>query len=1058
VTSQDDQRIHVLGDLRVFRRGKRLSLPPSKKTRALLVYLVATARSHSREHLCDLLWEGPDDPRAALRWSLAKLRPLLETDCATRLVTDRDRVAFAAIGAETDLACLSALAEAGVPSATAEALEQAARLFTGEFAEGLDLPACFRFHEWCVAERERWSAFRLTILTALVDRLRDTPEAALVHARARVAIDPLDEGGHAAVIRLLAALGRQREALRQYEYGCQVLTAELGARPGPELESAVAAARQPRRLDDAARLRPAVARLRRAVERVTDAQLVGRSDEFATLDGLALAATESRADTRLVVLTGDPGIGKSRLLQCLGDSMAARGGQALSTRAFEAEMRRPYGIWTDLLKLFPKHAISGATWAGLQPLTFEATLSSSVNEGDRARLFAAVMSMLTELSSRTPIAILIDDIQWIDESSASLLHYLVRSLAAPCRIVLAATARPGELADNAAAQLLLRNLDREGRKIGIPLGPLDEDASVRLAKSISSDHDVASVVAAAEGNPFFTLELARALASGAGRMSETLVSGAGRMSETLASGAGAMPETIENVLAARLSRPEGTARTILPWAAALGREFNIDVLSRCVKLSPTEWDHALDELERCGIICDHGEANYDFAHDLIRAAAYGRISSPRRRLIHGQIAQAIAAILDGNQAVAALAGELARHAALGGNDALAARGSALAAERAMRVFANKDAIDLALRGLHHLTRMAPGPERASVHIALLKTQVLASSGSRQRRWPGLLGALSDATAAAEAEDLTGAAATGYYLLSVLHQDEGEIAQAQATTLRAAEAGRNGDAATAAAQLANTARCMIELEFDTTQADGLLKEAGVLLDRSRSENVEFFWGGALLKRWGGSLDAAVLLMKAALRLARSNEDRWRESKCLTWLAAINLELGAPQAVLAYCEELRPLAAKMGENGELPFAEALEALTRRILHLPDATHGLAMALERLRAFDSKAHLAYVLNIAAQIDFEEGDLTAASGAAQEALVAAEATRRVWEAAISRAILARVLAARGDRAGARRRLGPTGARAAPGSGLSARARSAELLASRDLELRIPTLDQTLS
>ncbi len=1030
MANHDGLSVDVLGDLRVSRRGEHLSLPPSKKTRALLVYLVATGRSHSREHLCDLLWEGPDDPRAALRWSLAKLRPVLEADGATRLVTDRDRVTFAAAGAETDLMRLSALARGEVASATTLELEQAARLFTGEFAEGLDLPACFRFHEWCVAERERWSALRLIILTALVERLRGTPEVALVHARARVAIDPLDEGGHAVVIGLLAALGRQREALRQYEYGCQVLTAELGTKPGAELEAAVAAVRSTRRRDDAGGLRA-------AAERVTqDIDLVGRSGERATLDGLALAAAGSRAEPGLVLIEGEPGIGKSRMLQWLGRSIVELGGRALSARAFEAEMRRPYGIWVDILRLVALDGISDVTRAGLRPLTFETGVASSASEGDRARLFAAVSSMLTELSSRTPMAVLIDDIQWIDELSVSLLHYVICSLVEPGRIVLAATARPGELADNAAAQLLLRNLAREGRRTGIALGPLDQDACVALATSIAPDHDVASAVAAAEGNPFFTLELARALAGGGSTM----------------------PDTIDNALAEHLSRPEGAARTVLPWAAALGREFDIDVLNRCVTLSPSEWDHALDELERRGIIRSHGDARYDFAHDLIRTAAYGRISAPRRRLIHGQIAQAIAIILDGYEAEGALAGELARHAALGGNDALAARGCSLAAERAMRVFANGDAIGLAVRGLHHVRRMELGNERAGVHIALLKTQILASSGSRQQRWPDLLVELSHAIAAAEAEHLTGVAATGYYLLSVLHQDEGDIAQAQATTLRAADAGRNADMATAGAQLANTARCMIELEFDTARAEGLLKEAGALLDGSRSEAVEFFWGGALLRRWDGSLDAAVALMRDALRLAHNNEDRWRECKCLMWLAAITLELGAPLAVLDHCEQLRPLAAKMGESGELPFAQALEALARRMLQLPDAARGLSVAVEQLRVFDSKAHLAYVLNAAAQIDFEEGNMAAASSASEEALVAAQATQRVWEAAISRALLARVLVAQGDLTGARARLGAIGVGGAGFGGLSARARSAELLAARAVGLAIPTLDQPVS
>jgi DNA-binding SARP family transcriptional activator len=70
--------IRLLGSLEVRRNGEALELPASRKSRALLAYLVATGRAHSRSHLCGLLWDGPDDPRAALRWSLTKLRPLVD--------------------------------------------------------------------------------------------------------------------------------------------------------------------------------------------------------------------------------------------------------------------------------------------------------------------------------------------------------------------------------------------------------------------------------------------------------------------------------------------------------------------------------------------------------------------------------------------------------------------------------------------------------------------------------------------------------------------------------------------------------------------------------------------------------------------------------------------------------------------------------------------------------------------------------------------------------------------------------------------------------------------
>jgi DNA-binding SARP family transcriptional activator len=964
---------------------------------------------------------------------LAKLRPLLDVGHAARLVTDRERIAFVPHGADVDVNRLATLASDGVSGATNSELKMAAALFSGEFAEGLDLPACFRFHEWCTAEREKWAALRLAILKTLVERLHDTPEDALVYARSRVSIDPLDEKGHIDVIRLLVALGRQREALRQYDYCREVLEAELGARPGAELERALAAFKPPSLARIVAKQRAASAP---SPLRVAEPELVGRDGECSALDEIATNAAASGVRPKLVLLTGEPGIGKSRLLRYCHKSIVNLGGEVLAARAFEAEMRRPFGIWADILKGVRTSTIAAATRAQLRPLIFDAAGAPASKEGDRVQLFAAVVSLLAELASRAPLAVLIDDLQWVDEPSVSLLHYVIRAFDAPCRLMLAATVRRGELSDNEPTHRFVRGLAREQRLREMPLGPLDELASMDIAKSIAPNIDVASVVATSEGNPLFTLELARALANGES----------------------AVPETIESVLAELLSRPEGPARALLPWAAALGREFDSEVLTRCVRLSPSEWDDALEELERRGIIRCSGEACYDFSHDLIRSAAYGRISQPRRRLIHSQIAQSIAATLDPNEGVPALATELSRHAELGGNKALAARGCFLAGEHSLRVFANDEAIDFARRGLRHLTGMEPGPDRARLHIALLKVQVLASPGSRLLRWPNLLGELSNAVAAAELLDLKADAATGYYLLSVLHQDQGDAARAQATTLRAAEAGRDAGSATAAAQFANTARCLIELESDVGRSRTLLAEAGAIFGQSGSKNAEFYWSEALLKRWDGGLDAALPFMEEALQVARSDRDRWRECKCLAWLAVINLELGEPEATLACCEELGPLAAKMGESGELPFVHALEALARLSLRLPNAAPALVSAVDQLRAFDSKAHLAYVLNAAAEIAFAAGNLSEARAAAQDALVAAEATRRRCEAFSSRALLAQVLAAQGDPSGARGWLDPLLARVAEPDSLSARARSAGLRAADALGLRIPTVDQTLS
>jgi len=103
-----------MGELRVLRCGEPVALPASKRSRALLGYLISIGRAESRQALCDLLWDGPDDPRAELRWSLSKLRPVVDDAAATRIRADRERVVFDAHHAGTDIADLHTLLDAGI--------------------------------------------------------------------------------------------------------------------------------------------------------------------------------------------------------------------------------------------------------------------------------------------------------------------------------------------------------------------------------------------------------------------------------------------------------------------------------------------------------------------------------------------------------------------------------------------------------------------------------------------------------------------------------------------------------------------------------------------------------------------------------------------------------------------------------------------------------------------------------------------------------------------------------------------------------------------------------
>ncbi|WP_373182341.1 BTAD domain-containing putative transcriptional regulator [Halomonas campaniensis] len=215
--------LNLLGDLELRRDGQPVALPPSRKTRALLAYLALHARPFSREHLCELFWELPDDPRGSLRWSLSKLRRLVDTPERCRLIADRLSVGLNVSDVDIDVLCLQRLVAGELDGSDTASLEAAAVRYRGPLLEGLDLPNFHDFHSWCLAERERAMRAQARLLSTLVERLRDQPERALPHAQALVRLTPFDETARARLVGLLQTLRRPREAEQQYRLGLRLL-------------------------------------------------------------------------------------------------------------------------------------------------------------------------------------------------------------------------------------------------------------------------------------------------------------------------------------------------------------------------------------------------------------------------------------------------------------------------------------------------------------------------------------------------------------------------------------------------------------------------------------------------------------------------------------------------------------------------------------------------------------------------------------------------------------------------------------------------------------------
>jgi hypothetical protein len=403
-------------------------------------------------------------------------------------------------------------------------------------------------------------------------------------------------------------------------------------------------------------------------------------------------------------------------------------------------------------------------------------------------------------------------------------------------------------------------------------------------------------------------------------------------------------------------------------------------------------------------------ASYDFVHDLLRAAAYRRLSTPRRRFVHKRIAHVLRerASEDGS-----LYGDVVHHASLAGEHELVALAAVAAAERCLRMFAHDEAARLAETGLPHAEQLAAGP-RIALRLALLQVRVL--SGRWLDRASDLHGDLSRAVLEASNAGMHAEAARGFQHMSILQRESGDLRGAHDSTLRALEVARASDERTRGRQLAQTARCLALLQRDLVQAQEMVAEATSLLP-DHERNFDWCWADALLRCYRDVPDA-VALLERALALARRAEDRFGESECLIRLVQLALDRAEPGRALAWCQELTPVAARMTAGSEGAVADALTALAEVASALPGSDAHLEGAIARLGEIDAKGMLAYVLSSAADMDRLAGRVPQAQRRAEAALAAAEIVQQRSLMASARASLAELALLRGDRAEAAREL----------------------------------------
>lgn len=969
-------RLGFLGDVAVVRDGHLLPLPPSKKTRALLAYLALTARPARREHLCELLWELPDDPRGSLRWSLSKLRRLVDEEDRTRIVADRSQVAFDAQGVEIDVTALLALVDDGLDTLATEALEAAVARYQGHFLEGLDLTQQQAFYAWCVSERDRVASAQERLLKTLTERLADTPARALPHARALVARSPYDESLRADLIRLLVRADRIDEAEQQLRLGQRVLK-EIGATPrgllvearhasppagiergprtrSPEASAAVATASPP----SAAPASPPSAAVRTGLR-----ACVGRDAEIARIDaGLAQVAGEGRA--KILLVQGEPGIGKSRLMDVAAERASDAGACLLRASAFESETIRPFALWLDALRRLGPDAA--------------AEVFGSEERRDREQLFGGLNQVVAREAATRPVVLIFDDLQWCDESSAAALQYVARMNRDRALLGVLA-AREEELNDNSAVLQALRGLRRDNLLEDLRLGPLSDDAIAALIADHAIEGGPGVLGRDCRGNPLLAIELARSQKD----------SGQG----------GSLQELVRD----RLSSLDLDGADVLRWAALLSPRIDAGGLARVTGLDPDRIARILESAERLALLVPI-EAGFRFSHDLIARSIYNDIAPSRRRVMHARVAELLeqSASVDLDRAA-----DLAHHASLGGDAALAARAMVLAGRLCLRFFANDDASSLAARGLRW-AEMLSGAQRVCLTLEL---RDVALAAAPLEDWEA---AARDYVDLAEQALDCGAqphARLGYQMASYVRWVHGQWSHAREETLQAERAVRGASEEDHIVGLAETAKCLAMLERDLSQADAMLMEADARAERQRLRHHAIPAARGMLCFHRNELDRAEELFLEARTLCKSAGERIDEFLANEYLVMIDLERGRPDAAHARCAALLEIGGKLRDGSEAPFARALASLCRQALEEQgEPDEELEAALEALRTVDAKHRLAYVLTRAALLDVERGRLGRAIERAREAVGCAEALERSTDIVLAHVALARAYEARGD------------------------------------------------
>ena len=705
----------MFGNLRISVGGRPVTAVNTNRLHSLIAYLILHGGTpQPRERLAFLLWPASSESQARtnLRQLLHHLKRALPAECNS-LETDHFTVQWRQdasctvdiLDFQAAIAVAAAARTEGDGAREIQALTTAAQLYEDDL-----LPALY--DDWLTPLREDYRRRVSEVLQRLAALFEEQKQyaAAIPWAERLVGLDSLCEAHHQLLIRLHAANHDRASAVRAYHTCMRVLRREMGVEPGAPtrelFERILKAEPEASRAPALGPLEPPAAKALPPIQKVR--ALVGRAAEWEQLASAWQLAVAN--GPRVAVISGEPGIGKTRLADELYQSCIRHGYAAARSRCYAGQGQVSYAPVVEWLR---SDAVR-AGWANLGPqqLAELARLAPEIREQfpELAQRDAGGTSSLTEswqrlrfyeslnaafAKSRKPILLYLDDLQWCDPDSFEWLNALLTSPAAT-GVLVVGTVRAEETGREHPFTPFLLGLRQSGMVMEIPLAPLDaaetgELARLESAKPLTSG-SLGEIFQATRGNPLFVLESVRA---------------------------GLQSTRVHAVIAARLSQLSAASFELAGLASVVGRPFSFELLEKATDWDESSVTQALDELWRRRIIEDRGIAEYDFTHDLLREVACGELSLVRRRYWHRRVARALGEVF--KTGIESWNGQIASHYEQAGMPEEAMEHYQQAAAHARQRYAYKEAADLLRRALALCQGFSESDARLRQELDLLVT-------------------------------------------------------------------------------------------------------------------------------------------------------------------------------------------------------------------------------------------------------------------------------------------------------------------------------------------------